>query len=86
MTEAGRTGPQPRTILGELGLIQSPDIVLPLADGSGGELRIGCVVRSDKAQALLLERLGLKLPERLLIPPRIAKMMIRVADFRAAIG
>jgi len=67
-------GHSPRTILEELGRIQSSDIVLPLADGSGRELRIRCVVRPDKAQALLLERLGLELPERLRIPPRIAKM------------
>ncbi|MEK7330557.1 MAG: hypothetical protein AAB113_07125, partial [Candidatus Eisenbacteria bacterium] len=67
-------GRSPRTILGELGRIQSSDIVLPLADGSGRELRIRCVVRPDKAQALLLERLGLELPERLRIPARIVKM------------
>ena len=67
-------GHSPRTILDELARIQSSDVVLPLADGSGRELRIRCVVRPDKAQALLLERLGLELPERLRIPPRIAKM------------
>jgi len=68
-------GRSPRTILGELGRIQSSDIVLQLADGSGRELRIRCVVRSDKGQALLLERLGLELPERLRIPSRIARIM-----------
>ena len=67
-------GHSPRTILEELGRIQSSDVVLPLADGSGRELRIRCVVRPDKAQALLLERLGLRLPERLRIPSRIDKM------------
>ena len=67
-------GHSPRTILEELARIQSSDVVLPLADGSGRELRIRCVVRPDKAQALLLERLGLRLPERLRIPQRIAKM------------
>jgi transposase len=67
-------GQSPRTILEELGQIQSSDVVLPLADGSGRELRLRCVVRPDRAQALLLERLGLDLPERLRIPPRIAKM------------
>ena len=61
-------------MLGELGRIQSSDVVLPLADGSGRELRIRCVVRPDQAQALLLERLGLELPERLRIPPRMARM------------
>ena len=67
-------GHSPRTILEELARIQSSDVVLPLADGSGRELRIRCVVRPDPAQALLLERLGLRLPERLRIPPRIAQM------------
>jgi transposase len=67
-------GHSPRTILQELARIQSSDVVLPLADGSGRELRIRCVVRPDKAQALLLERLGLRLPERLRIPSRIDKM------------
>ena len=67
-------GHSPRTILDELARIQSSDVVLPLADGSGRELRIRCVVRPDKTQALLLERLGLRLPERLRIPSRIATM------------
>ena len=66
-------GHSPRTVLEELGRIQSSDVVLPLADGSGRELRIRCVVRPDKAQSLLLERLGVDLPERLRIPSRIAK-------------
>ena len=72
--QRARLGNSPRTILEELGRIQSTDVVLPLADGSGRELRIRCVVRPDRAQALLLERLGLELPQRLRIPPRIAKM------------
>jgi len=67
-------GNSPRTILEEIGRIQSTDVVLPLADEPDRELRIRCVVRPDKAQALLLDRLGLRLPERLRIPPRVAKM------------
>jgi len=39
--------------------------VLPTEDGR--ELRLRCVVRPDAAQAALLERLGLELPERLRI-------------------
>jgi len=62
-------GHSPRTILDELGRIQSTDIVLPVAGQPNRELRIRCVVRPDPAQALLLERLGLELPERLRIPP-----------------
>jgi hypothetical protein len=61
-------GRAPRTILNELGRVRSSDVVLPLADGSERELHIRCVVRPDRAQALLLERLGLELPRRLRTP------------------
>ena len=64
-------GNSPRTILDELRRIQSPDVVLPLADDPRRTLRIRCVVGPDKAQALLLDRLGLRLPERLRPPPAI---------------
>jgi transposase len=67
-------GNSPRTILEELGRIQSTDVMLPLADKSERELRIRCVVRPDKAQALLLDRLGLRLPERLRAPSHVARM------------
>jgi transposase len=67
-------GRAPRTILNELGRIQSSDVVLPLADGSGRELRLRCVVRPDRAPALLLERLGLELPQRLRTPTQGLKM------------
>jgi transposase len=58
-------GNSPRTILFELGRIQSTDVVLPLARDTQREVRIRCVVRPDRAQAALLDRLGLRLPERL---------------------
>ena len=58
-------GDSPRTILTELSHIHSADIVLPLADGSKRELRLRCVVRPDREQQLLLQRLGLTLPQRL---------------------
>jgi len=67
-------GNSPRTILEELARIQSTDVVLPLADGSRRELRIRCVVRPDKAQAMLLDRLGLRLPERLRVPSHVDEM------------
>jgi transposase len=60
-------GDSPRTILTELSRIQSADIVLPLAHRDR-ELRIRCVVRPEREQALLLQRLGLTLPERLTPP------------------
>ena len=62
-------GHSPRPILEELGRIQSTDVVLPTADGQ--ELRLRCVVRPDRAQALLLDRLGLDLPQRLRVGPAI---------------
>lgn len=58
-------GHAPRTILEELSRISAADVVLPLADGSGKEMRIRCVVRPEPAQALLIDRLGLDLPHRL---------------------
>ena len=65
-------GNSPRTILDELGRIQSTDLVLPLAEDPRRKLRIRCVVRPDQTQALLLDRLGLRLPERLRPPPSIS--------------
>ena len=59
-------GHSPRTILEELQRIQSTDVVLPAQDGR--ELRLRCVVRPDVAQAALLDRLGLDLPDRLRVP------------------
>ena len=67
-------GNSPRTILEEIGRIQSTDVVLPLADEPERELRIRCVVRPDKAQAMLLDRLGLRLPERLRLSPHVGEM------------
>ena len=64
-------GHSPRTILTELSRIHAADVVLPLADGSARELRLRCVVRPDPSQALLLERLGLTLPERLRAPQTV---------------
>jgi transposase len=57
-------GNSPRTILDELSAIQSTDVILPLDCNPIRELRIRCVVKPDKAACHLLERLGLRLPER----------------------
>lgn len=64
-------GQSPRTIFDELRRIQSTDVVLPTEDGR--ELRLRCVVRPDAAQATLLDRLGLDLPQRLRVPPAVAQ-------------
>ena len=61
-----RLGSSPKTILEEFHRIQSVDVILPLE--SGRELRLRCVVQPDKAQKILLQRLGLRLPKRLRSP------------------
>ena len=60
-------GNSPRTLLQELAAITSTDVILPTAS-TGRELRLRCVVRPDRAQAVLLDRLGLRMPERLRMP------------------
>jgi hypothetical protein len=64
-------GDSPRTILTELSRVTAADVVLPLADASGRALRLRCVVRPDRSQALVLDRLGLQLPERLRAPQTV---------------
>ena len=61
-------GNSPRTLLDELALIQSTDVVIPTAEIPIRELRLRCVVRPEKAQRQLLDYLGLRLPERLRMP------------------
>ena len=62
-TRRAGLGDTPRTVLTELAQIQSVDVVLPTTEGR--DLRVRCVVKPEQPQALLLERLGLKLPRRL---------------------
>jgi transposase len=61
-------GNSPRTILHELAAVHSTDVVLPTATSPQRELRLRCVAHPDRAQAALLQRLGLRLPERLRMP------------------
>jgi len=61
-------GNSPRFLLDQLREIHSVDVALPLADNPQQEVKIRCVVRPEPAQAMLLERLGVRLPERLRIP------------------
>jgi hypothetical protein len=49
-------------------------VVLPLADNPSRQIRLRCVVRPDKDQAVLLDRLGLRLPERLRVNAVMAEM------------
>jgi transposase len=54
------------TLLEELSRIQSTDVVVPTQDGR--QIRLRCVVRPDGPQSILLNRLGLDLPQRLRLP------------------
>jgi transposase len=67
-------GNSPRTILQELAAVHSTDVVVPTATAPQRELRLRCVVRPDRAQATLLQRLGLRLPERLRLPAAAHRM------------
>jgi transposase len=61
-------GEAPRTLLQEFARIKSGDVVLP-AHGRSGQpdkrIRLRCVTTPDAAQKVLLNRLGLTLPQRL---------------------
>jgi len=65
-------GNSPTTLVEEMARIQSTDVVVPAKDGR--TIRLRCIVRPDKAQSTLLDRLGLTLPERLRIPKGIVDM------------
>lgn len=60
------------TLMEEFARIQSTDVILPTTDGR--TVRLRCVVRPDKAQTILLHRLGVELPERLRIAKGIADL------------
>jgi transposase len=60
------------TLLEECARIQSTDVVAPTTDGR--TLRLRCVVRPDKAQKILLDHLGLTLPQRLRMPRGICRV------------
>lgn len=59
-------GHSPRTILESLAGIQSADVHLPTE--SGKTLRLRCVIRPEEHQKILLQRLGLHIPQRMTLP------------------
>lgn len=67
-------GNSPRLILDEAAHLHSADVVLPIDEPGAREIRLRCVVRPAKAQALLFDRLGLRIPERLRPHEARAKM------------
>jgi transposase len=62
-------GNSPRTILDEFAQIQSADVKLPLETGQW--LRLRCVIRPEKHQQILLQRLGIPLPQRMAMAPGV---------------
>ena len=76
MRRAG-LGDAPRTVLQEFAKIKSGDVVLP-ACGRNAQvsktIRLRCVTTPDEAQKLLLNRLGLTLPQRLRRIDEVAQM------------
>jgi hypothetical protein len=68
MTQAAGLGDEPRRIFGELGKINLVDVVLPTRQKKV-EIRRRCVARPTEHQAILLDRLGLRLPRHLKVEP-----------------
>ena len=69
-------GDAPRTLLEEFAKIKSGDVVLPvqMACGSHKTIRLRCVTTPDEAQKVLLNRLGLTLPQRLRLIDEVTQM------------
>ena len=63
MCRSAGLGDEPRKVLEEIGNIEVVDVILPTSCGQ--EIRRRCVMRPTAHQAILLDRLGLQLPERL---------------------
>jgi transposase len=57
-------GSEPRRVLSELSDIRSMDVVLPTR--SGPEIRTRCISKPNDHQQILLEKLGLKLPSKII--------------------
>jgi transposase len=68
MTQAAGLGDEPRRIFEELGKINLVDVVLPTRE-KNVEIRRRCVARPTDHQAILLDRLGLRLPRQLKVEP-----------------
>jgi transposase len=76
MKRAG-LGDAPRTLLEDFSKIKSGDVVLPTVRSDGKPkktVRLRCVTTPDEAQKILLNRLGLTLPQRLRRIDEIAQM------------
>lgn len=69
-------GDAPRTLVEEFAKIKSGDVVLKARRVGGAEnhIRLRCVTAPDKAQKVLLHRLGLTLPQRLRTVDEVVQM------------
>jgi len=76
-------GDAPRTLIQELAQIKSGDVFLKAlgSDGQKRELLVRCVVQPNPEQKVLLNRLGLKLPNQL---RRFAKIQGLTSPTRVA--
>jgi transposase len=63
MCRSAGLGDEPRKVFEEIGRLQVADVILPTH--AGVDLRRRCVMRPSTHQKILLDRLGLRLPERL---------------------
>jgi len=76
MRRAG-LGDAPRTLLEEFAKVKSADVVLPARSSNrqvSKTIRLRCVTTPDEAQKVLLNRLGLILPQRLRRIDKIAQI------------
>ncbi len=65
MCQRAGLGDEPRQVLGEIARIRVVDVVAPTR--SGVEIRKRCVSEPDRGQKVLLDRLGVVLPRRLVV-------------------
>jgi transposase len=65
-------GNSPRTVLEELGHISNGDVLLPTT--TGDVLRLRCIVKPEKPQKIILQRLGIELPRRMRVPDYVVKV------------
>ena len=70
LTRAAGLGHEPRRIFEELGKISLVDVVLPTRQRKV-EIRRRCISRPTDHQAILLDRLGLRLPRQLKVEPKM---------------
>lgn len=63
MCKQGGLGHEPRKVFDEVGRIKLNDVILPTRNGI--DIRLQCVTLPDTHQRILLQRLGLHIPQRL---------------------